>query len=96
MGRITPRFAGRRRRMTKKAVRWERLPRVLEEEKACGVQADKHFLLGWLQPHRLCRKHRVLVACSFSSRLLAIGNEMPDQVGHDADFREVFVSLRVL
>ncbi len=28
------------------AVRWERLPRVLEAEKDCGVQADKHFLLG--------------------------------------------------
>ena len=25
--------------------------------KACGVRPDKHFLLGWLQPHRLCRKH---------------------------------------
>ena len=42
-----------------------------EGRKACGLQSDKHFLLGWLQPHRLCRKHRVQVACSFSSRPLA-------------------------
>jgi len=31
-----------------RAVRWERLPRVLEAEKPVGLQADKHFLLGWL------------------------------------------------
>ena len=56
-----------------------------EGRKACGVQSDKHFLLGWLQPHRLCRKHRVQVACWFSSRLLAVWEEIPDQVGHDKD-----------
>ena len=29
--------------------------------KDCGVQSDKHFLLGWMQPHRLCRKHRTVL-----------------------------------
>jgi len=39
------------------AVRRERLPRVLEAEKTVGCRQTSIFLLGWLQPHRLCRKH---------------------------------------
>ena len=41
-------------------VREERLPRVLEAEKPVGCRQTSIFLLGWLQPHRLCRKHRGL------------------------------------
>ena len=41
-----------------RAVRWERLPWVLEADKAAGWRRASIFLLARRQPCRLCRKHR--------------------------------------